>query len=336
MTCRRALDLDLADFVSDAARPEWAEFRAHYPRCAECSAEVRAWTELHLSLRASGDHPAEELLLRFETEPGRLPAAERRAVEDHLAHCASCRDELGALRRLDFAQLAPRVAASTSARTSFAEVLRRALLHPAFAYALVLLLLFYPALERRQTEREDRGTPAAMGEASSGGALRSEPAKQATARYTDEVLARRKLDAPLERAGRESPAAAPTAPAAGNLAEEKDERAFAKSRRSLAAEGWRALALSRPGAAVDVDAASLEGGLVLTLPVPETTPAGPVEVRVVDAQAGREMRQRFADARGSVTMRLPAAWLTPGTYTAELRRLDAETSPTTFVFRVVP
>ena len=70
------------------------------------------------------------------------------------------------------------------------------------------------------------------------------------------------------------------------------------------------------------------------LPVTEAARPVLVEVRVVDAQAGREMRQRFANAQGSVAMRLPAAWLTPGTYTAELRRLDAETGPTTFLFRV--
>ena len=80
MSCRRAFDLDLADFVASSARPEWAEFRAHYARCAECSAEVRAWTELHLLLQPPAAHPAEELLLRFETERDRLPVAARRDV----------------------------------------------------------------------------------------------------------------------------------------------------------------------------------------------------------------------------------------------------------------
>src|SRR5256712_9284480 len=158
MSCRRAFDLDLADFVTGSARPEWAEFRAHYARCAECSAEVRAWTELHLLLQPPAAHPAEELLFRFETERDRLPAAERRLVEEHLARCPSCKDELAALRRFDFASLEPRAAASPPA--SFAALLRRLVLHPAFAYAIVLLLL-YPALEgrlpspARQAARED-------------------------------------------------------------------------------------------------------------------------------------------------------------------------------------
>src|SRR5216117_4195408 len=112
MSCLRAFDVDLADFVASSARPEWAEFRAHYARCAECSAEVRAWTELHLLLQPPAAHPAEELLLRFETERDRLPVTERRAVEEHLAHCVSCNDELAALRRFDFASLEARAAAS--------------------------------------------------------------------------------------------------------------------------------------------------------------------------------------------------------------------------------
>src|SRR5438034_11456575 len=91
MSCRRAFDLDLADFVAGSARPEWAEFRAHYACCAACSAEVRAWTELHLLLEPPATHPAEELLLRFETEPRRPPTAEPRAGEEHPAPCPAGR-----------------------------------------------------------------------------------------------------------------------------------------------------------------------------------------------------------------------------------------------------
>src|SRR5438093_6957941 len=199
MSCRRAFDLDLADFVASSARPEWAEFRAHYACCAECSAEVRAWTELHLLLQPLADHPAEELLLRFETEPGRLPTGERRAVEEHLARCPSCNDELAALRRFDFAALEPR--AATSPAPSFAEWLRRLVLHPAFAYAIVLLLL-YPALEgrlpspAREAAREDRQAvadrPAGKSAPAPGGAARqkvAEPAAPANlARSEDDVL----------------------------------------------------------------------------------------------------------------------------------------------------
>src|SRR5436309_4779630 len=205
MSCRRAFDLDLADFVAGSARPEWAEFRAHYARCAECSAEVRAWTELHLLLQAPAAHHAEELLRRFETEPGRLPAADRRSVEEHLARCPSCNDELAALRRFDFTALEPKAAAAP--RPSFAERLRRLVLHPAFAYAIVLLLL-YPALEGRlpsrgqQVAREDRQAVADRPAGKSAPAARQkaqEPAARANlARSENDALmhARREEAAP--------------------------------------------------------------------------------------------------------------------------------------------
>ena len=357
MSCRRAFDVDLADFVASSARPEWAEFRAHYARCAECSAEVRAWTELHLLLRPPAAHPAEELLFRFETERDRLPAAERRAVEEHLAHCPSCKDELAALRRFDFASLEARAAASPA--VSFAAFLRRLVLHPAFAYAIVLLLL-YPALEGRfpspgqQAAREDRRTVADRPAGKSAPATRQKAAPAASAnlaRSENDVLTRARKEAAAPalggRLGTGAAGGAEPAPKA-ELADEKasvdSEAAVERAPRDVATRaatpepaGWKALALSGPGAPVDVAARDLGTGLVLTLTVPGATRAGDVEVRVLDARGGREMRERFARAAERVAMHLPAAWLTPGTYTAELRRLDAgPSSAEVFSFRVVP
>ena len=357
MSCRRAFDVDLADFVASSARPEWAEFRAHYARCAECSAEVRAWTELHLLLQPPAAHPAEELLLRFETERDRLPAAERRPVEEHLARCPSCKDELAALRRFDFASLEPRAAASPPA--SFAAFLRRLVLHPAFAYAIVLLLL-YPALEGRfpspgqQAAREDRRTVADGPAGKSAPATRQKAAPAASAnlaRSENDVLTRARKEAAAPalggRLGTGAAGGAEPAPKA-ELADEKasvdSEAAVERAPRDVATRaatpepaGWKALALSGPGAPVDVAARDLGTGLVLTLTVPGATRAGDVEVRVLDARGGREMRERFARAAERVAMHLPAAWLTPGTYTAELRRLDAgPSSAEVFSFRVVP
>jgi len=357
MSCRRAFDVDLADFVASSARPEWAEFRAHYARCAECSAEVRAWTELHLLLQPPAAHPAEELLFRFETERDRLPTAERRLVEEHLARCPSCKDELAALRRFDFASLEARAAASPA--VSFAAFLRRLVLHPAFAYAIVLLLL-YPAIEGRfpspgqQAAREDRRTVADGPAGKSAPATRQKAAPAASAnlaRSENDVLTRARKEAAAPalggRLGTGAAGGAEPAPKA-ELADEKasvdSEAAVERAPRDVATRaatpepaGWKALALSGPGAPVDVAARDLGTGLVLTLTVPGATRAGDVEVRVLDARGGREMRERFARAAERVAMHLPAAWLTPGTYTAELRRLDAgPSSAEVFSFRVVP
>jgi len=349
MSCRRAFEVDLADFVASSARPEWAEFRAHYARCAECSAEVRAWTELHLLLQPPAAHPAEELLLRFETERDRLPAAERRLVEEHLARCPSCNDELAALRRFDFASLEPRAAASPAA--SFAALLRRLVLHPAFAYAIALLLL-YPALEgrlpspARQAAREDRkaAIERLADESAPAEEVRRKPAEPAApanvARSEERLLARarKETEAPAlresGRAGAERDVASTTG--ADSLAQEKAERLYGKLDAAAEPAGWKTLALSREGAPADVAARELGAGLVLTLRVPETARNTTVEVRVLDAHGGREMRERFAGPAERVAMRLPAVWLTPGTYTAGLRRLDAEPSAEVFSFRVVP
>ena len=228
MSCRRAFDLDLADFVAGSARPEWAEFRAHYARCAACSAEVRAWTELHLLLQPPAAHPAEELLLRFETERDRLPAAERRAVQEHLAHCVSCNDELAALRCFDFTALEPRAAAVPAPGPSFGERLRRLVLHPAFAYAIVLLLL-YPALEGRlpsrgqQAAREDRQTVAdgPAGESAPAARGKAAPAAPANlARSENDVLMRARRETPAPALGGRLQAGAETAPKQERLADE--------------------------------------------------------------------------------------------------------------------
>ena len=355
MSCRRAFDVDLADFVASSARPEWAEFRAHYARCAECSAEVRAWTELHLLLQPPAAHPAEELLLRFETERDRLPAAERRLVEEHLARCPSCKDELAALRRFDFASLEARAAASPA--VSFAAFLRRLVLHPAFAYAIVLLLL-YPALEGRlpsrgqQAAREDRQAVADRPAGKSAPAARQperEPSAPANlARSENDVLMRARKETPTPAlGGRLQAGGEGGAERAERLADEKariESELLEKAERSSETRaatpepaGWKALALSAPGAPADVGARDLGTGLVLMLTLPDAARSGAVEVRVLDARGEREMRERFARAGERVAMRLPAAWLTPGTYTAELRRLDAGPSPAeVFSFRVVP
>jgi len=86
MNCRESLTLDLAEFLTRASAPEFAAFRAHYPRCADCSAEVRAWTELYTALSASA-HPSPETLLRYpavrralEKLSGKISADDMRAL----------------------------------------------------------------------------------------------------------------------------------------------------------------------------------------------------------------------------------------------------------------
>src|SRR5689334_22157419 len=97
MSCRRAYELDLPAFVIDPRDPAWDDFRAHYPRCAECSAEVATWSALQAALAER--HPAPEDLLRWNDAPAELAPDARAALERHVERCASCRDELRALAR---------------------------------------------------------------------------------------------------------------------------------------------------------------------------------------------------------------------------------------------
>jgi hypothetical protein len=147
MSCRRAFEIDIAGFLAEPRAEGSAGFRDHYPRCRECSAEVRAWTELDQQLRvqagSGATHPSASLLARYDESPGAVGPAERAGVERHLAQCPACRDELRALKA--FAPDRVRGAAPVG---SFGRRLRERLAllgrvawHPGFAYALLALIL---------------------------------------------------------------------------------------------------------------------------------------------------------------------------------------------------
>ena len=123
---------------------------------------MRAWTELEIVLRGPADHPAPELLLRFEDEPGSLAAERRADLDRHLAGCASCRDELSSLRA--FRPAAASAPAPVRARPGLGDLLaalRRFFWQPALAYALVLLLLVPLVADRWGTLEEAALEPAA-------------------------------------------------------------------------------------------------------------------------------------------------------------------------------
>jgi hypothetical protein len=152
MACQRSREIDLPAFLAAPRGEEFGEFRLHYPRCPECAAEVRAWTELHVALAAS--HPEPEQLARYAA----LAPRERAAVDRHLAGCPSCREELAQLADFDPARLA--VPAARPDREggrlrAWLAGLGRILWHPAFAYAL-LLLMAVPFAQQLARERAAR------------------------------------------------------------------------------------------------------------------------------------------------------------------------------------
>lgn len=165
MKCQQAFALDLAAFVVDPSADAWAGFRAHYPGCIDCAAEVAVWDEMQTFLRSGGPgtttvHPPKELLLRYAEHRASLSAIEAALVGKHLASCRTCPDELAALRTFDFSVVSPAMVPHVPrwgavARAMVASM-RSLVLHPAVAYALVLLLL-YPAV--MQLRLVARGVP---------------------------------------------------------------------------------------------------------------------------------------------------------------------------------
>ena len=107
LTCTRARESDLAAFALERAAAEWAEFRAHYPLCADCSREVARFASLAAALEreAPALHPAEAELLGFIEAPRGLGPAARERVRLHLEGCAACRSEVAALKRFDLSAL---------------------------------------------------------------------------------------------------------------------------------------------------------------------------------------------------------------------------------------
>jgi hypothetical protein len=410
MTCRRAFELDLAEFVADPRAERFGWFLEHYPACAECSAELRAWSELEAQLRgeAGSAHPDEEVLLHYEQSPDSLGTAERTRVATHLAACRSCADELAALRSFDFEVLAPAPAPAparelASILAGLGERLRGLVLHPAFAYAVVLALLYptarwvlqdigvlpasapplalgsleAPAPAGRPSQEAEQ-----LGRSGAADALVPEPVEVFASRVEkSEAAARPPAPAPralpdsgLPRADRDLAASKERAPRPESTAKlaptaderELDERARgalsgglayrlapaeaeeeATALRELAA-GAESPVLRQPladapqrrkelraraageVAALPVPAPVFDpGSSTLSVPLPELlAPDAVVEIRVTSPDGAREIRERFAVGVGvtRLEMKLPAAWLAPGTYRVERRIRGVEAS----------
>jgi hypothetical protein len=157
--CHKADEVDLAAVLTEPQNPEWEAFRQHYPQCEVCSTKVYQWTNLENILRTMGKeipatHPSEERLAQFQQNPGILAPEEQHAIQQHLQACPACKEELS----FDFSPMQQWLdeekpaQARTAKRPTLGEALvdqiarlleavRSLVLHPAFAYGIVLLLL---------------------------------------------------------------------------------------------------------------------------------------------------------------------------------------------------
>lgn len=333
MSCRRAFDIDLVAFVDDARAAGWADFRAHYPECAECAAEVRVWTELHEGLHAgragASAHPAPERLVEYAERAERLPADERHAIEAHVGACRLCADELATLRNFDFAALAPStVAGRPAALQRGASTVRgaehaqragpvgRLVRHPAFAYAVVLLFLVPVALRERDLSsppamrRLAKEETKAMSDVAPGAVL-EEPQAAGGDGLLNQMLppsdeGRLAASDPLhDLAGgendRRADAAPPAAAPRNAQASARDETRVAAAPPPGAANAAAAKARTERRATATLmlradrstEVHAADVEGTLRLRVPAVA-AGAVQVRIVGPGTGRELRQQFA------------------------------------------
>ena len=327
MSCRRAFDIDLTAFVADASGPEWADFRAHYPGCAECAAEVRIWTELHETLRAGAatpsSHPAEALLVEYAERADTLAADDLRSIEHHVAACRLCADELTTLRKFDFAALGPAAAAqvrpaawqrgASAARggglAGATRRIGRVLVHPAFAYAVVLLLLV-PVLVRERGAQPAR--PGAMSKR-----MRDDERKDIPADYPERDKA---ASAPRERLAAAPPAAAGASDVPANR---------------LASNARPADLSLLAGTPAEIRASDIDRSLRLRVSLGgDAWWHGRLQMRMVGPDPGRELRQQIdgptavrsdADAAPQLDVNVPAEWLVPGSYVVEVSPVTALT-----------
>jgi hypothetical protein len=238
MSCRKAYELDLASFLGDPTGATWAEFRDHYPRCAECAAEVRAWTELQLALGRDG-HPKPEELVHYVDEPARLSPRARHAIAEHLATCAACRDEAHTLRTFDpLAAPAPAPArAPVVERPSFLRALGRLVWNPVFAYGVALLVGLYPLLSGRVETPRVASSPANTEVAQQKGAdVDAKERDRLRAASEDENAPDRLAKEASSRAGDAGGAAAPPEPKQP-LQYQVEDAPLARQKHAAPAEG---------------------------------------------------------------------------------------------------
>jgi hypothetical protein len=339
MACRRAFDVDLVACLLDAERPEWSEFREHYPRCPECAAEVRTWTELQENLAPA--HPGPEDLNRFESRANDMPPEARRAIAAHIAICRSCRDELRTLRAFDPRTLpAGAGPAVAPRRRRWWRRVGRLVLHPvsAFTYGLAVALAFpivaprlRPLVERASDAWHVRTGAPAVTRPIARPHTPSPPLTGSPPLATVAGTAPAALEAE-GRARRDAPAQPPVE----MHAMAKNAAAPAPAREEAAAnDEWPVVVLTRDR---EVLVHAPVHGLVLRLAPPRSQPALPTGLawlRVRDETGRREIReQQFGTPGSSAEIRVPAAWLEPGSYRAAIVLGDDNRPVTVARFRV--
>jgi len=144
--CDKLADMDIGAYLASPDGARWQELRVHLASCDECRAQVATWTSLRQSLlREDQEHPAEELLLSYVDARASLDADLVASLEQHLADCGTCSDEIGVLRAVTISPIAVPTATREGGDPSmwqrFVAALRSPGWRPALALTTVLILM---------------------------------------------------------------------------------------------------------------------------------------------------------------------------------------------------
>lgn len=143
MTHEEAIELVHARY--DAALPEAAraELDAHLAECERCRGVEATYGLLYEALDEERSHPAVDEIVSYATSPDASAAPDRSVLEEHLAGCSRCRDEVERVRRVD-ASLRHDPRGGNGAGGRFRRIsLRGSTL--AWAAAVAAAVLAYPA-----------------------------------------------------------------------------------------------------------------------------------------------------------------------------------------------
>lgn len=338
MRCRRAFAADLTAVVRGEAAD--AAFAAHAAGCPDCDAEVRVWRELDGLLRAGAPaapattHPEPDVLVAFVDAPARLAADVRVDVDRHLGGCRACADEVRTLRRFDADALAGRSAIMPSDAVPRRRGLARLVWHPAFAYALLALVLVPLAREQlRHVPPETRLVDA----------RRAAPAAPAYAKAPASQPAPAPAAAPADDQMRRAESKAEARAATNEQAATRAKRALPQEPEVEGAPSLHDLAGSLGGESTEHDGvvaaprvvelraetptiipyALGAGGVVLRIVPPAELGSGAVDVRVRGRAGSRELAQRVAERANAIAVPIPPQWLVPGDYVVTLAPVDA-------------
>jgi hypothetical protein len=147
------------------------EVQTHLTGCAECRALSRTYRILHVSLSSGADaagegHPSSEEIVAYAEDRDRLDPQSVRSIDDHLAACASCAEEVERTKRVaesirrrpepDGSDIIPGRAESRS-WPSWGALAAAALL-AAVAYPAYLGLFKLPSIRSQATALQSQAT----------------------------------------------------------------------------------------------------------------------------------------------------------------------------------